>query len=64
MPSHDPKISHIGSQMLSKTSKMTPKSDPKTKKLDFQKHVFYQGKAILFEVTTPSKPTKETSQGI
>ena len=64
MPSHDPKISDIGSQMLPKTSKMTPKSDPKTRKLDFQKHVFYQSKTLFFEVTTPSKPTKETSQGI
>ena len=40
LPSHDPKIPDIGSQMLPKTSKMTPKSDPKTRKLDFQKRVF------------------------
>ena len=44
MPSHDPKISDIGSQMLPKTSKMTTKSDPKTRKLDFQKHMFYYSK--------------------
>ena len=64
MPSHDPKISDIGSQMLPKTSKMTPKSDPTTRKSDFQKHVFYYSKTWLFEVTTPSKPTKETSPGV
>ena len=64
LPSHDPKIPDIGSQMLPKTSKMTPKSDPKTRKLDFQKRVFYAGKTLLFEVRTPFKPTKETSQGI
>ena len=64
LPSHDPKIPDIGNQMLPKTSKMTPKSDPKTKKLDFPKRVFYRSKTLLFEVTTPSKPTAETSQGI
>ena len=64
MSFRDSKISDIGSQMLPKTSKMTPKNDPKTRKLDFQKHVFYQSKTLFFEVTTPSKPTKETSQGI
>ena len=64
LPSHAPRIPGIGSQMLPKTSKMTPKNYLKTKKLDFQKRVFYFSKTILFEVTTPSKPTTETSQGI
>ena len=64
MPFRDSKISDIGSQMLVKTSKMAPKKNPKTRKLDFQKHVFYISKTLVFEVTTPSKPTKETSQGI
>ena len=48
IPSHDPKISDIGSQILSKTSKMTPKNDPKTRKLDFQKHLFYSGNKNTF----------------
>ena len=64
LPSHDPKIPDIGNQMLAKTCKMTSKNDPKTKKLDFQKRVFYLSKTLLFEVTTPSKPTTETSEGI
>ena len=64
MPSHDPEIPDIGNQMLPKTSKMIPKNDPKTKKLDFQKRVFYYRETLLFEVMTPSKPTKETNQGI
>ena len=64
MPFRDSKISDIGSQMLPKTPKMTPKNDSKTRRLDFQKHVFYISKTLVFEVTTPSKPTKETSQGI
>lgn len=62
MPSHDPKISDTGTQMPPKASKMTPQSDPKTRNVDFQKRLFYHCKNLLFEVTTPSKPTKETSQ--
>ena len=64
MPSHDRKISDIGNQMLPKTSKMTPKSDPKTRKFDFQKHVFYICKTLLFQVTELSKLTKETLPGV
>ena len=64
MPSHALKISDTGSQILAKTPKMTHQSDPKTQKLDFQKHVFCYSKTLLFGVTTPSKPTSETSQGI
>ena len=64
LPSHDPKIPDIGNQMLPKTSKMTPKSDPKTRNLDFQTCVFYLSETHIFEVTTTSDPTKETSQGI
>ena len=64
MPPYDPKFPDIARRMLPKTSKMTPQSDLKTRKFDFQKHVFYLSKTLLFEGTTPSKPPKETSQGI
>ena len=38
MPPYDPKFPDIASRILPKTSGMTPKSDPKTKEFDFQKH--------------------------
>ena len=64
MPSYDPTFPDIATRMLPKTPKMTPKSDPKTRKFDFQKHVFYYSKTLLLEVMTPAKLAKETSQGI
>ena len=63
MSSYDPTFPDIATRMLPKTPKMTPKSDPKTRKFDFQKHVFYYSKTILLEVMTPSILAKETSQG-